>query len=143
MRKLLYNLTGFLVIVGCSLSVYGQNRIITGKVTGGTDNEPIEGVEVLEKGSGAGAVTDEMGRYAIAVPPSATVLEFKIVGYLTQKVSIGSGNVLNVAMQEDVVGLETAVVTALAIKKEMRSLGYATQEVKGDALESSGEANVI
>lgn len=57
--------------------------------------------------------------------------------------TIGARNVINVALEEDILGLETVVVTALGISKEKLSLGYNAQQVGGDRLASSGEENFI
>ena len=45
-------------------------------------------------------------------------------------------------MQEDTQQLEEVVVTALGIKREKKALGYAMQEVKGDAILAARETNV-
>jgi hypothetical protein len=56
------------------------------------------------------------------------------VGLKTQEIAIGGRKTIDVAMEQDVVGLEEVVVTALGISREKKSLGYATQEVRGDQI---------
>jgi len=143
MKRKMYSLVLTLLFLGSASIALAQSRVVTGKVTGDGDNEPLIGVTVQVKGTRIGTVTDLDGKYSIAVPPSSNVLQIRYIGFITQEVTIGSTNNINITMQEDVVGLEEAVVTALAIKKEIRSLGYSTQQVEGDELAGSGEANVI
>ena len=49
---------------------------------------------------------------------------------------------MNVTLQDDTQTLGEVVVTALGIKREKKALGYAMQEVKGDALLEARETNL-
>lgn len=122
---------------------YSQGRTITGTVTSSTDNLPLPGATVMVKGTTAGTVTDLDGRYVLVVPQDKDVLVYTFLGFTSKEESIGSRNIINVVMDEDVLGLETVVVTALGISKEKLSLGISTQEVDGDRIASSGEENFI
>jgi len=143
MKRKLYSLVLTLLFLASGTFALAQSRVVTGQVTGDGDNDPLIGVTVLVKGTRIGTVTDLDGKYSIAVPPSSNTLIIQYTGYIKQEVSIGSSNNINITLQEDVVGLEEALVTALAIEKDIRSLGYSTQKVEGDELSASGEANVI
>ncbi len=132
-----------LLTVGMVSVAYGQGRTITGTVTSATDNQPLPGATVMVKGTTAGTVTDLDGKYVLVVPQDKDVLVYTFLGFTTKEESIGSRNVINVTMEEDVLGLETVVVTALGISKEKLSLGISTQEVGGDRIASSGEENFI
>lgn len=141
MRKL----AAFILIVPlCLVSMaFGQSRTITGTVTSATDNEALPGATVLVKGTTTGTVTDLDGQYVLVVPQGKDILIFSFIGYKTTEVTIGAQNVVNLSMEEDVLGLDEVVVTALGIEREKLSLGTTTQEVGGDRLVSSGETNVI
>ena len=122
---------------------FGQSKTITGTITSGTDNEPLPGATVLVKGTTTGTVTDIDGKYVLVVPQDKDVLVYTFLGFKMREETIGARNVINVALEEDILGLETVVVTALGISKEKLSLGYSTQQVGGDRLASSGEENFI
>ncbi len=143
MIKKSYNLLCIMLLLFIGMEASAQSRVITGTVTGDGDNEPLIGVSVLVKGTSIGTVSDLDGKYSIAVPKGDQVLIYSYTGFVTQEVTVGSSSNINITMQEDVMGLEEAVVTALAIKKEVRSLGYSAQKVGGDELAESGEVNVI
>lgn len=61
----------------------------------------------------------------------------------TQEVAIEGRTVINVIMDPETVGLDEVVVTALGISREKKSLGYATQEVKGDVISNVKTANFM
>ena len=71
---------------------------ITGKVLG-SDGTPITGVNVIEKGTSNGAISDFDGNYKIKASTGATLV-FSFVGYETLEVSIGNRSVMNVTLQE-------------------------------------------
>ncbi|MBX7047546.1 MAG: SusC/RagA family TonB-linked outer membrane protein [Chitinophagales bacterium] len=141
MRKLAASV--LLLMFGMVSVAFGQGKTITGTVTSATDNQPLPGATVMVKGTTVGTVTDLDGKYVLVVPQDKDVLVFTFLGFKTLEESIGSKNVVNIAMDEDVLGLETVVVTALGIPKEKLSLGVSTQEVGGDRLASSGEENLV
>lgn len=107
---------------------FAQERIVTGVVT---DNSgmPIPGVNVLVKGTKMGTQTDFDGKFSISASPTQTLV-FNFVGMKSQEI-VASSATINVKMKDDAVELEGVVVTALGIKREKKSLGYSTQEVKG------------
>ena len=112
---------------------FAQQRIVTGVITDNS-NLPIPGVNVLVKGTTSGTQTDIDGKYAISASPTQTLI-FNFVGMKSQEVSAISLTT-NVTLKEDAVELEGVVVTALGIRREKKSLGYATQEVKAADLKS-------
>ncbi|MCF6133076.1 SusC/RagA family TonB-linked outer membrane protein [Flavobacterium wongokense] len=112
---------------------FAQDRVVSGVVS---DNSglPLPGVNVLVKGTAMGTQTDIDGKYSIKAEATQTLV-FNFVGMKSQEVSAASTTV-NVTMKEDAVELEGVVVTALGVKRDKKSLGYATQEVKAADLKS-------
>ncbi|MEI7895452.1 MAG: SusC/RagA family TonB-linked outer membrane protein [bacterium] len=125
------------------LQVAFAQRTITGKVTSSDDGAGIPGATVLVKGTAVGAITDVDGKFSLAVPKDKEVLLVSYVGMVTQEVQLGQDNVVNVVLQTSVQELEGVVVTALGIPREKKSLGYATQEVKGDQLNVTKTDNFV
>ncbi|MEX2370075.1 MAG: von Willebrand factor type A domain-containing protein [Bacteroidales bacterium] len=87
----------------------GQSRVITGTVED-ENGYALIGVNVVEKGTSNGTVTNVHGQYTIAVGPKATKLVFSFVGMETKEVSIGSGNTLNVTMVNSTMELEEILI---------------------------------
>lgn len=123
------------------LSAAAQSINIKGKVTDG--KEPIIGATISVEGSNRNAVTDIDGNYSIEVPAGGT-LTYSYVGYhqVKKKVKQGVG-VLNIAMSEDQQQMDEVVVTALNIKRNKRSLGYATDQITAADLNVGNETNML
>ena len=139
--KLKFN--GFLVLLVVLVAqlTFAQERAVSGVVS---DNAglPLPGVSVLVKGTKSGTQTDFDGKFSIKATPSQ-VLVFSYIGMKNQEV-VASSTLINVKLLDDSVQLEGVVVTSLGIKREKKSLGYATQEVKADELNSgAGSGNFI
>lgn len=80
---------------------------------------PLPGVNITVPGTTIGTVSDLDGNYVIEIPPGAAQLEFSFIGYLKQTVDIGNNTVINVTLEEDVMGLEEVVVVGYGtVKKE-------------------------
>ena len=110
---------------------------VTGRVTD-TDGLGIPGVTVVLRGTTTGVTTDVDGNYSISVP-AGSVLQFSFIGMQTREITVTQAGVYNVVLAADQLLLEEFVVTALGIVREKKSLGYAMQEVSGDALVQTGE----
>lgn len=81
-------------------------------MTGAADGAELIGVTVVLKGTHTGAVTQGDGTYQLQVPATGGTLIFSFIGYLPQKVKIGTSDVVNVQMKEDVTALQEVVITA-------------------------------
>lgn len=138
-RKSILILCGFMLFF---LVSYAQ-KTVKGKVTDANDGIGIPGVSVLVKGTSSGVTTQSDGTYLVNVPANGTTLVFKYLGFETQEVAIGNRTEINVSLNSSSQTLESVVVTALGIKRSEKSVGYATQQVKGDNLTLTKEQNVI
>lgn len=115
-------------------------EIIKGVVTD-SKGESIIGATVREKGSNVGTITNIDGKFEITVKSAQSVLIFSYVGYSTLEMKVSEQ--MKVILQEDAQSLDEVVVTALGIKREKKSLGYAIQEVKGEDLTKVKSNNVM
>ncbi len=112
---------------------FAQNRTITGKVTAKEDGQPLPGVSVKVTGTKIGTTTLADGSFTLSIPSNSRSLEVSYIGYATQTVEIGSGNVVNVSLAEDTKALGEVVVTGYAVTKKKEFTGSASV-VKGDVL---------
>ncbi len=135
-------ITLLVLLLTFSAAVWAQERDISGKVTTSDDGQPIPGVSVTVKGTNKGTSTVENGTYVIKAS-TGSVLLFRSIGYLPKEVVVSSQSVINISLNPDYQDLSEVVVTALGIKRSEKSLGYATQGVKGDDLTLTKEQNVI
>jgi TonB-dependent starch-binding outer membrane protein SusC len=96
------------------------NEILSIQVTGKVVDEngsALPGVNILEKGTLNGTVTDAEGRYKITAD-AAGVLVFSFIGYTTQEESINERTVIDVAMTADVKSLQEIVVVGYGTQKQ-------------------------
>ncbi|MCB8998514.1 MAG: SusC/RagA family TonB-linked outer membrane protein [Bacteroidales bacterium] len=132
------------ILLLCSIQfMNGQSRIITGTVTTSEDNQPLPGVNVTEKGTINGTITDLSGKYSLSVTGDSPALVFSFVGMKSQEVPIGDKTVINASLQQEFLGIEEIIVTAIGIKRNSRDLSYSVQKVGGDAVENKMESDVM
>ena len=121
---------------------WAQDRRVTGRVLSGKDQQPIPGVNILIKNSQVGTTTDANGNFTLNAAPSATLI-FSAIGYQGREVAIGNQSQLNVTLQEGEQNLNEVVVTALGIKREAKTLGYATAIVNPEQVTTNRTVNFI
>jgi iron complex outermembrane receptor protein len=102
-----------------SISVYAQERTVTGKVTDAKDGAPLAAASVVVKGSNKGVTTSADGSFAIKVPSGATALVFSYLNYASQEVVLDSKNTVNVSLAASTDQLSEVVV-----------IGYGTSRKK-------------
>ena len=118
-----------------------QKRVdIRGKVIDAT-GEALIGVSVRVKGTDTGASTDVNGNFVLSAPDNA-ILVVTYIGYVTQEVAVNGRSNISITMVEDRQTLSEVVVTAFGVTKAKRGLGYAVQEVRGDAFTEARQNNV-
>src|ERR1035437_2808310 len=142
MKKLILLIILHVIVSGFTL--LAQTKVITGTVTSSVQGEgAIVGVAVTVKGTTAGVVTDVEGKYSLSVPQNATTLIFSYLGMNKQEVDIGGREVIDVVMSPNMVSLNEAVVTAMGIVRQEKSLGYSTTQVKAADLVEAQPINVV
>jgi TonB-linked SusC/RagA family outer membrane protein len=114
---------------------------ITGTITD-ADGNPIAGVNIVIKGTNRGTATDENGRFSISAE-RGQVLEISSIGFVSTEITVGSQSVYQVSLTGENKSLNEVVVTALGIRKAVKSLTYSVDNVKGDELNKAKETNVI
>ncbi|WP_134088124.1 SusC/RagA family TonB-linked outer membrane protein [Olivibacter sp. XZL3] len=137
-RKLLLSMLGLFFVFA---QVLAQQKAITGKVSDPA-GQPLPGVTVSVKGSSTRTQTNSEGSYSIQAD-TGQVLSFSYIGSETQEVTVGTNNVINVSLQSASADLNEVVVTAMGIRRETRSLGYAAQDIKSDELLKNKDANLV
>src|SRR5690606_36044952 len=128
----------FMITLGTLITAHAQPTV-TGVVT--DVNGPIAGVSVPVLGTNRGTETDSDGRFSIQANKGDS-LQFSIVGYKRQTAIVESSMTLYITLMEDASELSEVVVTALGIRRERKSLGYAFQEIKGSDLADRKENNI-
>lgn len=136
--------TLFLLFTIVTSSVYAfpqQNgNTVTGTVKD-SDGLEVIGANVVVKGTTNGTITNFNGEFTLNNVNINAVILVSYIGYNQQEV-VYTGQPLAIVLVEDALAIDEVVVTALGIKRDRKSLGYALSEVKGDALTQTRDANV-
>lgn len=133
--------TAFL-LANCLPAMAQSGIQVKGVVTSGTDGLPLIGVNVVEKGTSNGTVTDLDGNFELTVPAN-TDLDFSYIGYLSQVVKVVAGKtVYNVVMKEDSQSLEEVVVVGYGVQKKKLVTG-ATVQVSGENLQKLSTTSAL
>ncbi|MBU2945739.1 SusC/RagA family TonB-linked outer membrane protein [Zobellia uliginosa] len=94
-----------------------QTKKITGLVVDNESNIPIPGVNIIEKGTTNGTLTDFDGQFSIDVSDGNNILVISYLGYASQEIGINNQSNLSVALEVSASELSEVVV-----------IGYGTQK---------------
>lgn len=106
---------------------FAQNPgVIGGRITDGSNNEPLAGVSITW-GESAGTVSDVDGRFSIRLPEGKYAITFDFVGYKTKEVSdiavkAGALNEFNVVLESSSKELSAVTVSASVRKESVASV---------------------
>lgn len=124
-------------------ATYAQTRQVTGKVTG-TDNQAVISATIKIKASNVAAITGADGTFSLKAPNGGFVLQVSSVGFTSKEVSVSaSQSIVNVSLVEQSTDLNEVVVTALGIKREKKSLTYASQQLGGEEIRRAAGPNFM
>lgn len=129
------------IVFSLPLLVFSQSRQISGRITD-SNGEAVPLASITVKGTSTGTAADVNGNFSITVPGSNTVLIISSVNFEPQEIRVGNRNKLDITLAGTNTLSEVAV-TAMGIKRTKRSLGYAAQEISGDALIQTRQTNIV
>ncbi len=114
---------------------------VSGVITDET-NQPLPGVNILEKGTSNGATTDVDGKFSLNVTDESSVLLFSFIGYVTQEMVVGSRQDFSIQLVSDVQALQEVVVIGYGeIKKS--DLTGSVSSVKSAELNAYPVTNIM
>ncbi|GAA4406963.1 SusC/RagA family TonB-linked outer membrane protein [Nibrella viscosa] len=125
-----------------ALAAQAQSRILSGTIRSAEEG-PLPGVNIIVKGTQLGSSTDSDGKFSLSVPAENAVLIISSIGFITEEITVGNRSKLDLTLKADVRALAEVVVTAFGVQKEVKSLGYGVQEIKGQQLTEARAANVV
>lgn len=139
MKKSIFLALLGLVFITCA---FAQSKKVSGVVSG-DDGSPLIGASVyLKSAMNNATTTDNKGSFSINAPANA-MLVVSYIGYKTQEYQLkGESADIKIVLAASNNSLNEVVVTALGIRKEKKSLGYAVTEVKGSELTEARNVNL-
>ena len=123
----------FLMLLLGSISAIGQVNI-SGTILDSDSNEPLIGVNILEKGTTNGTITDIDGSYTLSVKGTSSVLELSYLGYTSLEVPVEGRTDFQLTMSLNASELDEVVVIGYGTQKKKVVTGAITK-VTADNLE--------
>lgn len=118
-----------------------QQKRITGKIIDAEGN-PIAGVNVLEKGTLNGAISDINGSFSVSVASSSSILTFSFIGFYTQELPVGDQTAITVTLAQALSALDEIVVVGYSTQTR-KSLTGAVSTVGAASLAESASTNPV
>lgn len=114
---------------------------VTGVITDNINGDPIPGVNIVDKSTNKGVVSDFDGNYSITVAANST-LRFSYVGFATQTLEVNGRKEINVVLVEQNEGLEEVIVVGYGTQKKGNLTG-AVSTIDAEVLESRPVNNTM
>ena len=109
---------------------------IKGKVVD-ENGSPVAGATVTIKGTTTSIATNDAGEFTLNAASANVTLVISSVGFETTEIR-STGAPLTIKLATSAGNLDDVVVTALGVKRERRSIGYAVSTVKADEIMKAG-----
>lgn len=120
-----------LLLISCPLSLFSQDKTITGTVLDKT-GESIIGASVLVKGTVNGTITDVDGNFTLNNVQDDATLQVSFVGYKPQDIPVKGQNKFKIILEEDTEMLDEVVVIGYgSVKKSSLTGAVAKMDTKG------------
>lgn len=139
-----------MLLLGFSVNMLSQERIVVTGVVTDTNKEPMIGVNIsIVNMPGLGAITDINGKFSLKVPPFNRLL-FSYIGYDNVEVLVKEQRIVNVVMKESsATVMDEVVITGTGAQKKIAVSGAVTnvdvEELKANPSSSiaDGLAGVV
>lgn len=124
-----------LLLCALPTSVALAQRRVTVRVTDAQSGEPLAGATALIPGTRTGAVSDAEGTMVMTAPDGPLTIDVRRIGYRRRAVPLAAGqSEAAVALDKDVLRLETQVVTGVATSVSRRNVANDVGQVSAEQL---------
>lgn len=137
---LLSKWSAWIVMLCFAQLLHAQQISVKGTVISGTDNFPVIGASVIEKGTTNGTITDMDGNFSLSAPKGA-VIQISYIGFVTQETP-ADGSVMNIVLKENTQALSEVVVTGYSSQKKADLTG-AVAVVKMNDIKDINNSNAV
>jgi TonB-linked SusC/RagA family outer membrane protein len=135
----------FLVSLPSNAWSLQQGQTVTGKIITSEDGTALPGVNIVEKGTTNGTITDLQGNYSLTVGDQDAVLVFSLVGFEAQEQTVGNQTVISVTLLLDIQSLDEVVVVGYGtqMKSELTGSVVSIPKERLEKLQFNNFANAI
>ena len=128
-------------MISSSFAQQAEFITLKGTVLDNNDSMPLAGVSISDSQRKSLGITDGNGAFSVRVP-KGTELRFNFLGYeMYSGTYLANQDRITIRMKPSSNTMNEVVVTALGIKREQKSLGYAVSTVDSTALTNAVSSN--
>ncbi|NUQ25801.1 MAG: SusC/RagA family TonB-linked outer membrane protein [Saprospiraceae bacterium] len=126
-----------------TLPLAAQTIAVRGRVLSSEDAKPLQGVNVVVKRTGNGAVTNNNGDYEVNVQQNyfttytGDTLIFSYTGYETMEVAVNGLTRVNALLHPLAVQLDEVIVTGTAAGRSQKIISYAVGQISENMLQAA------
>lgn len=131
---------GIIAVFLATTNAFAQTAKVSGTIINQRTSAPVRGATVTVKNSIRFAIADDAGKFTIEAS-GGDILAITAVGYTSQEVKVGTGN-LTVRLNESESQMEEVVVIGYGTQKKKLTTG-ANLQVKGDDLQKQSTTNAM
>ena len=121
---------------------FAQMQSVTGKITDSQTGEALPGVNVVEKGTTNGTVTNADGIYSINTSSEDAVLVVSFIGYATQEVALNGRSQVDINLEVSFTQLDEVVAIGYGTTKK-KDLTGSIGSVDAEILTARGGSSVL
>ena len=130
-----------LVLSSFSMTDLQAQSKVSGTVKDAT-GMPLPGVNVLQRGTNNGTVTDFDGKFSINLSSKSKTIVISYLGYKTKEVAVGNQSTVNITLEDDTQGLDEVVVIGYASISRDKILG-ATSNLKSESIAQAAPTDAL
>lgn len=134
-----------LTVIGFAHVSFSQATlgVVEGTVVDTETGEFIYGATVSEQNKNNKIKTDPEGHFKLGISSETSTLSISASGYETATFSMIPGQPQVLKLTRSFQNIDDIVVTALAVERDTKDLGYAVQTIKGEDLAEVKSVNVL
>lgn len=124
---------------GNLVSKQKDTYLIAGKVVD-ANGDPMVGVNIVEKNTVNGIITDIDGNFSLSVSPNS-ILQVSFIGYQSKEIKLNGEKEIKITLQEDSHNLDELVVVGYGTQKKVNLTG-AVSQVTSEVLDNRPVPNL-
>ena len=140
-KKLPFLVMFLLLMVTAGSKAFAQKQELSGIVLN-AEGLPIKLASIQVKGTKRGSTSDEKGDFKITANLGQE-LQVSSIGFVTRSIKVEKVTKLVITLTNSKSDLGEVVVTAFGISRQKKAVGYAVQDVSGEALEKVKPTNIV
>lgn len=114
-NKIIMQKTFFFILLLVAMGCHSQKvtSLVKGQVVDATDNSPLTGVVITQKGTANGTSTNANGEFSLLLDSTkASIITVSFIGFEAQEIKLKNDKKLLIALVEDTRVLDEVVITA-------------------------------